>query len=173
MKTSNILLDGNFRAKVTNFGLVRTVENDGDLKLTRHVVGTYGYMAPEYIENGMITPKLDVFAFGVVLLELLSGRRAAAEGEELLSASIKGVLEGANVKEKLQNFIDHTLGADYPLDLAFSMAQLARNCVAYDLNDRPSMAEVLIAVTKILSSSLEWCPSNNFQSPSSLEQTTY
>ncbi|XVE90339.1 hypothetical protein DITRI_Ditri20bG0069600 [Diplodiscus trichospermus] len=120
-------------------------------------------MAPEYIESGMITPKLDVFAFWVVLLELLSGRKAAemnAEGEELLSASIKGVLEGVNVKETLQNIMDHTLRAEYPLDLAFFMAQLARNCVAYDLNARPSMSEAQISVTKILSSSMDWCPPN-------------
>ncbi|XP_022718677.1 protein LYK5-like [Durio zibethinus] len=170
LNTSNILLDGNFRAKLANIGFARTVENDGDLQLTRHVVGTLGYMAPEYIESGVITPKLDVFAFGVVLLELLSGRKAAeknAEGEELLSASIKGVLEGVDLREKLQNFIDHALGAEYPLHLAFSMAQLARNCVAYDLNARPSMAEVLIAATKIFSSSLDWCPSSEFQSQSS------
>ncbi|XVF06764.1 hypothetical protein REPUB_Repub06bG0078800 [Reevesia pubescens] len=175
LKSSNILLDGNFRAKVANFGLARTVGNDG-LQLTKHVVGTQGYMAPEYIENGVITPKLDVFAFGVVLLELLSGKKAAeknAQGEELLSASIKGVLEGINVREKLQDFIDPTLTAEYPLDLAFCMAQLARNCVAYDPNARPSMAKVLIAVTKILSSSLDWCPSNEFQFQSCSNQATY
>ncbi|KAK6243655.1 hypothetical protein QUC31_010064 [Theobroma cacao] len=150
--------------------------DDAAVKLTRHVVGTQGYMAPEHFENGVITPKLDVFAFGVVLLELLSGRKAAeknAGGEELLSASIKGVLEGVNVAEKLQNFIDPTLRHEYPLDLAFSMAQLARNCVAYDLNARPSMAEVLITVTKICSSSLHWCPSDEFQSLSSAKQATY
>ncbi|XP_007029832.2 PREDICTED: protein LYK5 [Theobroma cacao] len=176
LKTSSILLDGNFRAKVANFGLARSVENEGDLQLTTHVVGTQGYMAPEHFENGVITPKLDVFAFGVVLLELLSGRKAAeknAGGEELLSASIKGVLEGVNVAEKLQNFIDPTLRHEYPLDLAFSMAQLARNCVAYDLNARPSMAEVLITVTKICSSSLHWCPSDEFQSLSSAKLATY
>ncbi|XWS57965.1 hypothetical protein CRYUN_Cryun09bG0218500 [Craigia yunnanensis] len=169
LKTSNILLDGNFRAKVSNFGLARAVENDGGLQLARHVVGTQGYMAPKYIENGAITPKLDVFAFRVVLLELLSGRKTAevnVEGLELLSASIKGVLEGVNVRERLQNFIDRTLRAEYPLGLALSMVQLARNCVADDLNARPSMAEVLIAVTKILSS-LDWCPSIEFQSQSS------
>ncbi|MFZ8398899.1 protein kinase domain-containing protein, partial [Staphylococcus aureus] len=54
------------------------MENDQDcgMQLTRHVVGTYGCMAPEYIENGLITPKMDVFAFGVLMLELLSGREA-------------------------------------------------------------------------------------------------
>ncbi|OMO99808.1 hypothetical protein CCACVL1_03621 [Corchorus capsularis] len=175
LKTSNILLDANFRAKVTNFGLARSIEDndEGGLQLTRHVVGTQGYMAPEYIENGVITPKLDVFAFGVIMLELLSGKKAAnseknAVAEELLSASIKGVLEGDNVREKLKNFIDPALRPEYPLDLAFSMAQLAKNCVAHDLNARLSMSEVLVTLSKILSSSLDWDPSDEFQRSASL-----
>ncbi|KAG4121917.1 hypothetical protein ERO13_D11G235800v2 [Gossypium hirsutum] len=174
LKSSNILLDVNFRAKVTNFGLARTIEDndEGGLQLTRHVVGTKGYMAPEYIENGVITPKLDVFALGVIILELLSGEDAAnAEkngGEELLSASIRVVLEGDNVREKLKNFIDPSLGPEYPLDLAFSMAQLAKICVAHDLNARPSMADVLVTLSKILSSSLDWDPSSEFERSTSL-----
>ncbi|XP_022718676.1 protein LYK5-like [Durio zibethinus] len=174
LKTSNILLDVNFRAKVANFGLARTIEhnNEGGMQLTRHVVGTQGYMAPEYIENGVITPKLDVFALGVIILELLSGKKAANgeknEGEELLSASIKGVLEGDNVREKLKDFIDPSLRPEYPLDLAFSMAQLAKICVAHDINARPSMSEVLVTLSKILSSSLDWDPSDEFQRSTSL-----
>ncbi|KAE8721430.1 Protein LYK5 [Hibiscus syriacus] len=174
LKTSNILLDDNFRAKVANFGLARTVEdNDGGLQLTRHVVGTKGYMAPEYIENGVVTPKLDVFALGVIISELLSGKNAeSAEknggGQELLSASIKAVLDGDNVREKLKNFIDPSLRPEYPLDLAFSMVEMAKSCVASDLNARPSMSEVLVTLSKILSSSLDWDPSYEFDRSTSL-----
>ncbi|XP_048432777.1 protein LYK5 [Pyrus x bretschneideri] len=184
LKTSNILLDANWRAKVSNFGLARAVDldyhrSDQDsqqeqaLQLTRHVVGTHGYMAPEYIQNGVITPKLDVFAFGVVLLELLSGREAvaaaAADGieknseEVLLSASINGVLEGDRVREKLEGFMDPYLKREYPLELAFSMAQLAQRCVAPQVNSRPSMGEAFITLSKILSSTLNWEPSDSDQ----------
>ncbi|KAI3418080.1 uncharacterized protein J3R85_013935 [Psidium guajava] len=165
LKSSNVLLDANFRAMVANFGLARVVEDDeeGGLQMTRHVVGTQGYMAPEYLENGVITPKLDVFAFGVVMLELLSGREAAGDsknGEELLSATIKRVLDGDSVRENLRAFIDASLKNEYPLDLAFSMAELAKRCVASDLNARPGMAEIFIALSKIFHSSLDWDPSN-------------
>ncbi|KAL6982574.1 hypothetical protein U1Q18_015964 [Sarracenia purpurea var. burkii] len=170
LKSSNILLDGDLRAKLANFGLARTLPKNQDLQLTRHVVGTHGYLAPEYIENGLITPKLDVYAFGVVMLELLSGREATTGGhldnkkkdedeeeEELLSATISPVLGGENVREKLRGFIDPSLGDKYPLDLAYSLAQLANDCVARgDLNSRPVISEVFMTLSKILSSSMDW-----------------
>ncbi|MCL7030681.1 hypothetical protein MKW94_010518 [Papaver nudicaule] len=178
LKSSNILLDSNWRAKIANFGVARSLaqtnlqeeENDeaGGMQLTRHVVGTKGYMAPEYLESGVITPKMDVFAFGVIILELLSGKEASTMvladegkivGDKLLSESIKIVLEGENVREKLVGFIDPSLKKEYPLDLAFSMAQLAMECVSPDMNSRPTMLKVFTQLSKILSSSLDWDPS--------------
>ncbi|CBI40796.3 unnamed protein product, partial [Vitis vinifera] len=144
----------------------------GGLQLTRHVVGTQGYMAPEYVENGVVTPKLDIFAFGVVILELLTGKEAAPsqkkEGGELLSVSINEVLQGDNVRDKLRGFIDPCLAHEYPFDLAFSMAQLAKSCVAHDLNARPTMSDIFVILSKILSSSLDWDPSDDFQASGSL-----
>ncbi|CAL0307522.1 unnamed protein product [Lupinus luteus] len=166
LKSGNVLLDGNFRAKVSNFGLARVLEDqgkEGGFQLTRHVVGTQGYMAPEYIETGMITPKMDVFAFGVVVLELLSGKEAVISGEQLLSASISQVLEGDNVREKLRGFIDPKLKGEYPLDLAYSLAVMAKKCVGRDLNSRPNISEVLMTLSKIQSSMLDWDPSYEFE----------
>uniref|UniRef100_A0A5B6YTX1 Protein kinase domain-containing protein n=1 Tax=Davidia involucrata TaxID=16924 RepID=A0A5B6YTX1_DAVIN len=177
LKSSNILVDGNMRAKISNFGLARILDGDQVLQLTRHVVGTYGYMPPEYIENGLVTPKLDVFAFGVVMLELLSGREAVddnhkhkkeEEEEELLSVVIKQVLGEDNVREKLRGFMDVGLQQGYPLDLAYSMAQLANKCVAHDLNSRPSIPEVFMTLSKIRSSSLDWDPSDELERSRSL-----
>ncbi|KAL3504273.1 hypothetical protein ACH5RR_034114 [Cinchona calisaya] len=184
LKSSNILLDGNMRAKVSNFSLARTLNADNqhkdeeslNLQMTRHIIGTHGYMAPEYIENGLVTPKLDVFAIGVVILELLSGREATRHQgevgkvgeEELLYATIRQVLEGENVREKLRDFMDPQLRHVYPLDLAYSLAQLAKNCVSHDLNTRPPMTEVFVTLSKILSSSLDWDPSDELEHSRSL-----
>ncbi|XP_022850687.1 protein LYK5-like [Olea europaea var. sylvestris] len=169
LKSSNVLLDSNMRVKVANFGLARSSDHDHSVPvMTRHVVGTYGYMAPEYIENGLITPKLDVFSFGVVLLELMSGKEAIAAKDsnkegELLSAYINEVLEGENVAGKLRQFMDPRLGKGYPTELAYSMAELAKNCVAHDLNSRLTVADVFMVLSKILSSSLDWVPSDDLQ----------
>jgi serine/threonine protein kinase len=182
LTSSNIVLDSSFRAKIANFGQARTSNSDNineqlKLQLTKHVVGTHGYMAPEYVENGLITSKIDVFAFGVVMLELLSGRKAVsnviknvAEGDKdeanknnevLLCFEINAVLEGENVREKLSEFIDPALKVhEYPLDLVYSLSVLAKRCVARDLKLRPPIADVLTALSKILSSSLDWDPSD-------------
>ncbi|CAH8331600.1 unnamed protein product [Eruca vesicaria subsp. sativa] len=170
LETTNVLLDSNLRAKISNFGVARILDDEeggGDVgvQLTRHVEGTQGYLAPEYVENGVITPKLDVFAFGVVVLELLSGREAVTvdkeKGDVLLCRDINNVLGGENVREKLKEFMDSSLGSEYPLELAFTMAQLAKSCVAPDINSRPSIGQVLTTLLMIVSSSIDWEPSHD------------
>ncbi|GAU14442.1 hypothetical protein TSUD_249820 [Trifolium subterraneum] len=171
LKSGNVLLDRNFRGKVSNFGLARVMENEGEegFQLTRHVIGTQGYMAPEYIENGLITPKMDVFAFGVVILELLSGKEVVNDdknnglGDQLLSLTVNQVFEGENVREKLKGFMDPNLRDEYPLELAYSMAEIAKRCVAKDLNTRPNVSEVFMVLSKIQSSTLDWDPSDELE----------
>ncbi|CAO2827582.1 unnamed protein product [Amaranthus hypochondriacus] len=181
IKSSNIVLDSNFRAKITNFGLARAIENDsekGALHMTKHVVGTHGYLAPEYIENGAVTTKLDVFAFGVVMLELLSGRPAVgpsaayySDADGLLFMAIKKVFEGEDVRKKLMGFMDSNLGKEYPLDLAYTVAQLCYKCVDADMNCRPSMSEISMTLSMIYASSLDWDSSYDLTNSSSLSQT--
>ncbi|XP_058748300.1 protein LYK5-like [Vicia villosa] len=181
LKSGNILLDGKFRGKVSNFGLARVMENEDNegFQLTRHVIGTQGYMAPEYIENGLITPKMDVFAFGVVILELLSGREVVGGDKNnglgdqlLLSSTVNQVLEGENVREKLRGFMDPNLRDEYPLDLAYSMAEIAKRCVNRDLNSRPNVSEVFMVLSKIQSSTLDWDPSDELERSRSVSQVS-
>ncbi|XP_047965112.1 receptor-like serine/threonine-protein kinase SD1-8 [Salvia hispanica] len=75
LKTSNILLDGNLTPKISDFGLARIFEEDQSLARTKRVVGTYGYMAPEYAIDGKFSTKSDIFSLGVVFLEIISGEK--------------------------------------------------------------------------------------------------
>ncbi|XP_028757978.1 protein LYK5-like [Neltuma alba] len=173
LQSRNVLLDGNFRAKVSNFGLARELDDEeGGFQVTRHVIGTQGYMAPEYMENGVITPKMDVFALGVVILELISGKEAIVGDEKLLSSCAREVVEGENVREKLRGFVDPSFGDEYPLDLVYSMAQVAKRCVEQDINSRPGISEVLTTLSKIQSSTLDWDPSDELDRSRSVSQVS-
>jgi len=76
LKSSNILLDKDFHAKLSDFGLAKLGPTGDKAHVSTRVMGTYGYCAPEYQRTGQLTPKSDVYGFGVVLLELITGRRA-------------------------------------------------------------------------------------------------
>lgn len=163
VKSSNILLDKNFHAKVANFGMAQSVvQNGADPIMTEHIVGTQGYMAPEYLEHGLVTTKADVFSFGVVLLEILSGKEATFRDKSTgvyttLSSTIFEVLSGDDQMPKLQAWVDDRLQVNaYPRDVAFNMASLAKSCVEADPALRPDMKDCSFAMSKISQASLEW-----------------
>jgi len=168
IKSSNILLDGKFRAKIANFGLARPAEGkEGEFELTRHIVGTKGYMAPEYLEHGLISPKLDVYAFGVVMLGLITGRDAVClqKGEDGFSVrEFTAMLteeEEEGTREKLGCFIDPSMKGDYPLDSAIFMARLIEGCLRKDAASRPNMGEIVQSLSKLFASSMSRTSSNS------------
>jgi serine/threonine protein kinase len=173
VKSSNILLDGQFRAKVANFGMAKSAASSGaGPLLTRHITGTQGYMAPEYLEHGLVIVKADAFAYGVVLLEILSGKEAivrsedGTEKERALSDLIHDVLDGQQQQQTLQlrRFMDPQLHSAFPLDIALSVASLARTCVDFDPALRPSMKDVTFALSKMLAASQDWESSAGYHS---------
>ncbi|KAF7101274.1 hypothetical protein CFC21_102651 [Triticum aestivum] len=122
IKSANILIDKNTRAKVADFGLTKLTEVGGGTSLQTRVVGTFGYMPPEYARYGDVSPKVDVYAFGVVLYELISAKDAIVRSTESASDS-KGLvylfeeaLNAPDLKEGLKRLIDPKLGDDYPID---------------------------------------------------------
>ncbi|KAK6939515.1 Serine-threonine/tyrosine-protein kinase, catalytic domain [Dillenia turbinata] len=153
IQSSNILLSHNLRAKIAHFNLARTAEMKVKAEgLTTRVVGTRGYMAPEYIETASVTTKTDVYAFGVVMLELITGRDAVlVEGgrEVLLSTTITSVLERENTKAVLTHFVDPRLEGNNSLELALQIALLSKACLTRHPEERPSMSEVVTSLLRI------------------------
>ncbi|KAB1214615.1 LysM domain receptor-like kinase 4 [Morella rubra] len=165
IKSSNILLDGDFRGKIANFGLARSAEGqEGEFSLTKHIVGTRGYMAPEYLEHGFVSTKLDVYAFAVVMMEIMTGKEVAALYEEenkKLSDVLHAVLDEDNGHESLRQFMDPSLQGNYPSELAVLLVRLIDNCLKKDPADRPSTEEMVHSLSRILNASLTWESSRN------------
>ncbi|KAF7814215.1 lysM domain receptor-like kinase 3 [Senna tora] len=169
IKTSNILLDASFRAKISDFGLAKLVGkvNEGEIKCTK-VVGTYGYLAPEYLSNGFATTKSDVYAFGIVLFEIISGKGATIRTEgtvtknperrslaSIMLAALRNSPDSMSMSS-LRDHIDPNMMDLYPHDCVFKMGILAKQCVDDDPILRPDMKQVVISLSQILLSSIEW-----------------
>lgn len=169
VKTSNILLDGDFRAKVADFGLAKLVEktSGGETSVTR-IVGTFGYLAPEYSRDGIATSKSDVYAFGVVIFELITGKEAISksrvampgtpERRSLISIMSRALRDCPNPIQmgRLRELIDPSLMDMFPQDCLYKMAKLGQQCVEEDPILRPDMKYVVFTLSQILLSSIEW-----------------
>ncbi|CAL1399315.1 unnamed protein product [Linum trigynum] len=152
-KASNILLDGSYTAKISDFGLAKFGPSASQSHVTTRVMGTYGYAAPEYVATGHLYVKSDVYGFGVVLVEILTGLRALdtnrPSGRHNLVDWIKPYL---NDKRKLKSTMDSNLEGKYPSKAAFRIAQLALTCLESEPKNRPSMSEVVETLERIASS---------------------
>ncbi|KAJ7978702.1 Protein kinase [Quillaja saponaria] len=149
-KASNILLDGSYTAKISDFGLAKLGPSASQSHVTTRVMGTYGYAAPEYVATGHLYVKSDVYGFGVVLVEILTGLRALdtnrPNGQHNLVDWVKPFLLN---RRKLRNIIDSRFEGKYPSKAAFHIAQLAINCLAAEPKQRPSMKEVIENLERI------------------------
>ncbi|OAY68236.1 lysM domain receptor-like kinase 4 [Ananas comosus] len=163
---TNILLDSNFRAKISNFSRARPAqEEEGDFALTTHIVGKSSHMAPEYIEHGLVSPKIDVYAFGVVLMEMITGREASEVGRDAVTELLRG---GETVAgEEIKGFIDQSLEWNYTVDSAMFMVELIEKCLRRDARSRPSMGEVAQSLSKVSAMLESWNSSSDSQSFSS------
>lgn len=148
IKSSNILLDSNMRAKIANFGLAKSGVN----AITMHIVGTQGYIAPEYLADGVVSTKMDVFAFGVVLLELISGKEAIDEEGNLLWARAVKTFEVDNEQEKarrLKEWLDKDiLRETCPMESLMGVLTVAIACLHKDPSKRPSIVDIVYTLCK-------------------------
>ncbi|KAK7311897.1 hypothetical protein RJT34_10355 [Clitoria ternatea] len=142
MKSSNILLDSNFNAKLSDFGLAITdgSQSKKNIKLS----GTLGYLAPEYLLDGKLTDKSDVYAFGVVLLELLLGRKPV---EKLAPAQCQSIVTWAmpqlTDRSKLPSIVDPVIKNTMDLKHLYQVAAVAVLCVQPEPSYRPLITDVL------------------------------
>ncbi|EOY34020.1 hypothetical protein QUC31_018635 [Theobroma cacao] len=151
-KTSNILLDEDFNAKLSDFGLARQGPAEGLGHVSTTVVGTIGYAAPEYVQTGRLTAKSDVWSFGVVLYELVTGRRAL---ERNLPRSEQKLLEWVRPyvsdSKKFHLIVDPRLEGHYCIKSVQKLASLANKCLMKNPKSRPKMSEVVEMLGNIIS----------------------
>ncbi|KAM6572872.1 hypothetical protein CsatA_016952 [Cannabis sativa] len=149
IKSSNILLDNNYEAQVADFGLAK-LALDSNTHVTTRVMGTFGYMAPEYATSGKLTEKSDVYSFGVVLLELITGRKpvdgSQPLGDESLVEWARPLLTQALDNNNFDELVDPRLGRNYKDSEMFRMVEAAAACVRHSATKRPRMGQVVRAL---------------------------
>ncbi|XP_061990520.1 proline-rich receptor-like protein kinase PERK9 [Rosa rugosa] len=157
IKSSNILLDNNFEARVSDFGLAKLCL-DANTHISTRVMGTFGYVAPEYASSGKLTEKSDVYSFGVVLLELITGRKAVDAsqplGDESLVEWARPLLGYALDNEEFEGLVDPRLEKNYVESEVFRLIEIAAACVRHSSAKRPRMGQVVRAFDSMATSDL-------------------
>uniref|UniRef100_A0A0A9FMR8 non-specific serine/threonine protein kinase n=1 Tax=Arundo donax TaxID=35708 RepID=A0A0A9FMR8_ARUDO len=151
IKSANILLDNNFEAMVADFGLAK-LTSDNNTHVSTRVMGTFGYLAPEYASSGKLTEKSDVFSYGVMLLELLTGRRPIDTGtahsfqEDSLVDWARPALSRALADGDYDGVADPRLDGNYdPVEMARVVASAAAS-VRHSAKKRPKMSQIVRAL---------------------------
>ncbi|WMV46815.1 hypothetical protein MTR67_040200 [Solanum verrucosum] len=157
LKPSNVLLGDDMRAKVSDFGLVKNAP-DGKYSVETRLAGTFGYLAPEYASTGRVTTKIDVFAFGVILMEILTGRKALDESlPEDRSHLVAWFKKTVVNKEKIVEVLDPTLldPDEETYQSICKVAELAGHCAAREPSQRPDMGHVVNVLAPLVE---QWTP---------------
>ncbi|OVA20826.1 Protein kinase domain [Macleaya cordata] len=160
INSKNVLITMDWRAKISGFKLAKPItwneeKNEKNKWNESVIMGRMGYLAPEYLYYGSVSSKVDVYAFGVVLLELISAKEALMDGcmlkdsvEFLVNADLEAT---SGCVEKLKGFMDPALEeGKYPLRDALCLALLAKGCLEEDPHHRPTMNDVLKAISRIV-----------------------
>ncbi|CAL9199198.1 unnamed protein product [Musa hybrid cultivar] len=149
-KASNILLDSEFNAKLSDFGLAKAGPTGDRTHVSTQVIGTHGYAAPEYIATGRLSVKADVYSFGVVLLELLSGRRAVDKSKLGIEQNlVEWAKPCLGDKRKVFRIMDTRLEGQYPKNGALVVSMLALQCIDHEAKLRPRMSHVLASLEQL------------------------
>ncbi|PON45528.1 Mitogen-activated protein kinase kinase kinase [Parasponia andersonii] len=140
IKSSNILLDENLEPHVSDFGLAKLLV-DEDAHVTTVVAGTFGYLAPEYLQSGRATEKSDVYSFGVLLLELVTGKRPTDPSFVKRGLNVVGWMNTLLKENRLEDIVDKRC-KDADAETVEAILEVAGRCTDANPDDRPSMNEV-------------------------------
>ncbi|KAK7382905.1 hypothetical protein VNO78_28569 [Psophocarpus tetragonolobus] len=155
LKSANILLDNNLNPKLSDFGLAKLGPIGDNTHVSTRVMGTYGYCAPEYAMSGKLTLKSDIYSFGVVLLELITGRKAMdatrRPRDQSLVAWSRPFLSD---RRKLSQIVDPRLEGNYPLRCLHNAIAITAMCLQEQPNLRPSIGDIVAALEYLASESV-------------------
>ncbi|KAK7272109.1 hypothetical protein RJT34_28510 [Clitoria ternatea] len=147
LKCSNILLSEGYHAKLSDFGLAKVGPSGDKTHVSTRVMGTYGYCAPDYAMTGQLTFKSDIYSFGVVLLEIITGRKAIdhtkPSKEQNLVAWARPMFKD---RKRFAEMVDPLLGGRYPVRGLYQAIAIAAMCVQEQPNMRPVIADVVTAL---------------------------
>ncbi|KAI3505628.1 hypothetical protein L1887_27761 [Cichorium endivia] len=150
IKSTNVMVFDDFVAKIADFDLLNQTPDTGLPFYISTVYGTFGYHPPEYAMDGEITLKSDIYSFGVVLLELLTGRKAVDHNMPRGQESLVTWATPRLSEDKVKQCVDPRLNGEYPLKAVAKMAAVAALCVQYDAEFRPNMSIVVKALLPLL-----------------------
>ncbi|XVF68639.1 hypothetical protein PTKIN_Ptkin11bG0017600 [Pterospermum kingtungense] len=163
LKCSNILLGEGYHPKLSDFGLAKVGPSGDKTHVSTRVMGTYGYCAPDYAMTGQLTFKSDIYSFGVVLLELITGRKAIDytrdHAEQNLVAWARPMFKD---RRNFSRMVDPLLQGQYPVRGLYQALAIAAMCVQEQPNMRPTTADVVMALNYLYSQKYD--PSNSVQS---------
>ncbi|KAF8087242.1 hypothetical protein N665_0593s0005 [Sinapis alba] len=154
VKTANILLNDNLEAKIADFGVSKVFPDDDLTHVETAVMGTPGYIDPEYYRTFMLNEKSDVYSFGIVLLELITGQRAIVRTKEGEKISVIHFVEPFLETGELDGVVDPLLQGDFSPDSAWKFVEVAMSCVREKGFNRPAMNQIVSELQQCLADEL-------------------